>query len=135
MYSDLKLTIFEEKRILQELMELLDEQYNVILSNEVLALEKVNENIELIGKKLAAIEINRRDIIKDKNFKEIVENSNDEHLKDVYKEVRGLLKDIELQKDTNDTLIKQRLFFTNKMINIIRPSKNIGTYNSYGNVR
>lgn len=135
MYSDLKLTIFEEKRILQELMELLDEQYNVILSNEVLALEKVNENIELIGKKLAAIEINRRDIIKDKNFKGIVENSNDEHLNDVYKEVRGLLKDIELQKDTNDTLIKQRLFFTNKMINIIRPSKNIGTYNSYGNVR
>lgn len=135
MYSDLKLTIFEEKRILQELMELLDEQYNVILSNEVLALEKVNENIELIGKKLAAIEINRRDIIKDKNFKGIVENSNDEHLKDVYKEVRDLLKDIELQKDTNDTLIKQRLFFTNKMINIIRPSKNIGTYNSYGNVR
>ncbi|MBM7835432.1 flagellar protein FlgN [Clostridium sardiniense] len=135
MYSDLKLTIFEEKRILQELMELLDEQYNAILSNEVLALEKVNENIELIGKKLAAIEINRRDIIKDKNFKGIVENSNDEHLKDVYKEVRGLLKDIELQKDTNDTLIKQRLFFTNKMINIIRPSKNIGTYNSYGNVR
>jgi len=135
MYSDLKLTIFEEKRILQELMELLDEQYNAILSNEVLELEKVNENIELIGKKLAAIEINRRDIIKDENFKGIVENSNDEHLKDVYKEVRGLLKDIELQKDTNDTLIKQRLFFTNKMINIIRPSKNIGTYNSYGNVR
>lgn len=135
MYSDLKLAIFEEKRILQELMELLDEQYNVILSNEVLALEKVNEDIELIGKKLASIEINRRDIIKDKNFKEIVENSNDEHLKDVYKEVKGLLRDIELQKDTNDALIKQRLFFTNKMINVIRPSKNIGTYNSYGNVR
>ncbi|MDQ0149888.1 flagellar protein FlgN [Eubacterium multiforme] len=135
MDSSLKLVIFEEKRILQELMNLLDKQYNLILSDEVVALDKVNEDIELIGKKLATIEIKRRDIIKDNDFKEIIENSYDEHLKDVYEEVKGLLKDIELQKDTNSTLIKQRLFFANKMIDVIKPSKNIGTYNSYGNVR
>lgn len=135
MDSSLKLVIFEEKRILQELMNLLDKQYNLILSDEVVALDKVNEDIELIGKKLATIEIKRRDIIKDNDFKEIIENSYDKHLKDVYEEVKGLLKDIELQKDTNSTLIKQRLFFANKMIDVIKPSKNIGTYNSYGNVR
>ena len=39
-----------------------------------------------------------------------------------------------IKKDTNNTLIKQRLFFTNKMINVIKPSKGIGTYNSYGKV-
>ena len=135
MDSSLKLIIFEEKRILQELMNLLDKQYNLILSDEVVALDKVNEDIELIGKKLATIEIKRRDLIKDNNFKEIIENSYDKHLKDVYEEVKGLLRDIELQNDTNSTLIKQRLFFTNKMIDVIKPSKNIGTYNSYGNVR
>ncbi|MBP1890039.1 flagellar biosynthesis/type III secretory pathway chaperone [Clostridium moniliforme] len=135
MDSSLKLIIFEEKRILQELMNLLDKQYNLILSDEVVALDKVNEDIELIGKNLATIEIKRRDLIKDNNFKEIIENSYDKHLKDVYEEVKGLLRDIELQNDTNSTLIKQRLFFTNKMIDVIKPSKNIGTYNSYGNVR
>lgn len=135
MDSSLKLIIFEEKRILQELMNLLDKQYNLILSDEVVSLDKVNEDIELIGKNLATIEIKRRDLIKDNNFKEIIENSYDKHLKDVYEEVKGLLRDIELQNDTNSTLIKQRLFFTNKMIDVIKPSKNIGTYNSYGNVR
>lgn len=135
MDSSLKLIIFEEKRILQELMNLLDKQYNLILTDEVVALDKVNEDIELIGKNLATIEIKRRDLIKDNNFKEIIENSYDKYLKDVYEEVKGLLRDIELQNDTNSTLIKQRLFFTNKMIDVIKPSKNIGTYNSYGNVR
>ncbi|WP_024615660.1 flagellar protein FlgN [Clostridium sp. Ade.TY] len=135
MDSGLKIIIFEEKKILQELMELLDKQYNLILSNEVLELDKLNEDIELIGKKLATIEIKRRDIVKDNNFKELIENSNDKHIEDVYEEIKSLLRNIELQKDTNHILIKQRLFFTNKMINVIKPSKNIGTYNSYGNVR
>ncbi len=135
MDSGLKIIIFEEKKILQELMELLDKQYNLILSNEVLELDKLNEDIELIGKKLATIEIKRRDIVKDNNFKELIENSNDKHIEDVYEKIKSLLRNIELQKDTNHTLIKQRLFFTNKMINVINPSKNIGTYNSYGNVR
>lgn len=135
MDSSLKLVIFEEKSIIQELIGLLDKQYNLILSDEVVSLDKVNEDIDLISKKLATIEIKRRDIIKDNNFKEIIENSNDRHLKDVYEEVKILIKEVELQKDTNSTLIKQRLFFANKMIDVIKPSKNIGTYNSYGNVR
>ena len=87
MDSGLKIIIFEEKKILQELMELLDKQYNLILSNEILELDKLNEDIELIGKKLATIEIKRRDIVKDNNFKELIENSNDKHIEDVYEEI------------------------------------------------
>ena len=37
-------------------------------------------------------------------------------------------------KEANDTLIKQKLFFTKKMINFIKPSKDIGVYNAYGKV-
>ena len=44
------------------------------------------------------------------------------------------IKMVQLQKEANDTLIKQRLFFTKKMINLIKPSKDIGVYNAYGKV-
>ena len=102
MNSELKVIIFEQKKILQNLLKLLDEQYNLVLNKDVIALGKIAEDIEEEGKKLATIEIKRRNIASEEEF--------------------------------NNTLIKQRLFFTNKMINVIKPSKSVNTYNAYGKV-
>lgn len=134
MNPELKLVIFEEKNILQDLLELLDKQYQAILSKEIIQLEKITGHIECVGKKLAAAEIKRRKLINEDDFKGIIENCNDDHVKNVYEEIKSILNSLELQKSTNDTLIKQKLFFTNNMINVIRPSKTVGTYNSYGKV-
>ena len=134
MNPELKLVIFEEKNILQDLLELLDKQYQAILSKEIIQLEKITGHIESVGKKLAAAEIKRRKLINEDDFKGIIENCNDDHVKNVYEEIKSILNSLELQKSTNDTLIKQKLFFTNNMINVIRPSKTVGTYNSYGKV-
>ena len=90
--------------------------------------------IEEVGKNLAASEIKRRKIVSEEEFNNFIKNINDEHIKGVYEEIKNLLNNLQNQKDTNNTLIKQRLFFTNKMINVIKPSKGIGTYNSYGKV-
>ena len=134
MNAELKLVVFEEKNILNELLELLNQQYKAILDKELVVLEKLTTKIEDMGKKLATIEIKRRNIVGDNNFKDIIENSDDEHIKEAYVEIKRLLNTLQLQKDSNNTLIKQQLFFTNKMIKVIKPSKSVGTYNSYGNV-
>ena len=134
MNSELKLVIFEEKKILQSLLELLDEQYSLILSKDIIGLGKIADKIEEVGKNLAASEIKRRKIVSEEEFNNFIKNINDEHIKGVYEEIKNLLNNLQNQKDTNNTLIKQRLFFTNKMINVINPSKGIGTYNSYGKV-
>lgn len=134
MNSELKLVIFEEKKELQYLLDLLDEQYNLILNKDVIGLEKIANEIELAGKNVAAVEIKRRKIVTEEEFKLFVESTNDQHVKDVHRQIKNILNNLEIQKDTNDTLIKQRLFFANKMINVIKPSKGIGTYNSYGKV-
>ena len=134
MNAELKLIVFEEKNILQELLELLDNQYKAIIDKEIMLLENITTKIESIGKKLATVEIKRRNFIKDEDFKSIIENSEDDHIKSVYGEIKVLLNNLELQKDTNNTLIKQQLFFTNKMIKVIKPSKSVVTYNSYGNI-
>ena len=134
MNSELKLVIFEEKKILQSLLELLDEQYSLILSKDIIGLGKIADKIEEVGKNLAASEIKRRKIVSEEEFNNFIKNINDEHIKGVYNEMKELLTNLQKQKDINNTLIKQRLFFTNKMINVIKPSKSVNTYNAYGKV-
>lgn len=134
MNSELKVIIFEQKKILQNLLKLLDEQYNLVLNKDVIALGKIAEDIEEEGKKLATIEIKRRNIASEEEFNNFIKNTDDEHITNVYNEMKELLTNLQKQKDINNTLIKQRLFFTNKMINVIKPSKNVSTYNAYGKV-
>lgn len=134
MNSELKVIIFEQKKILQNLLKLLDEQYNLVLNKDVIALGKIAEDIEEEGKKLATIEIKRRNIASEEEFNNFIKNADDEHITNVYNEMKELLTNLQKQKDINNTLIKQRLFFTNKMINVIKPSKSVNTYNAYGKV-
>ena len=134
MNSELKVIIFEQKKILQNLLKLLDEQYNLVLNKDVIALGKIAEDIEEEGKKLATIEIKRRNIASEEEFNNFIKNTDDEHITNVYNEMKELLTNLKKQKDINNTLIKQRLFFTNKMINVIKPSKSVNTYNAYGKV-
>ncbi len=134
MNPELKLVMFEEKKLLHELLDLLDKQYEATVDKELMILETLTERIEEAGKNLAAIEIKRRGLVKDDSFSELIENSDDIHVKEVYEEIKSILNNLELQKNTNDTIIKQNLFFTNKMISVIKPSKSTGTYNSYGKV-
>ena len=134
MNSELKLVIFEEKKILQYLLQLLNEQYNLILSKDVISLGVIADKIEEQGKKLANIEIKRRKIATEEEFDNFIKNTDDEHIINVYEEIKTILTNLRDQKDINNTLIKQRLIFTNKMINVIKPSKGIGTYNAYGKV-
>lgn len=134
MNPELKLVMFEEKKLLQELLDLLDKQHEAIVAKELMTLEKLTEDIEAVGKSIAAIEIKRRGLVKEESFSEIIETSDDDHIKEVYKEIKSLLNNLEAQKSTNDTLIKQNLFFTNKMISVIKPQKSAGTYDSYGKV-
>ena len=134
MNSELKVIIFEQKKILQNLLKLLDEQYNLVLNKDVIALGKIAEDIEEEGKKLATIEIKRWNIASEEEFNNFIKNTDDEHITNVYNEMKELLTNLQKQKDINNTLIKQRLFFTNKMINVIKPSKSVNTYNAYGKV-
>ncbi|MPN01617.1 hypothetical protein SDC9_148827 [bioreactor metagenome] len=135
MNSQLKVIIFEEKNIIKNLLTLLDEQYSLIIDKDVIKMDKIAKELDEAAKDLARIEIKRRNIMgSEASMKEVVEDSNDEKVKQAYEEIQTTLKMIEIQKEANEILIKQRLFFTKKMINCIKPNKGIGTYNAYGQV-
>ena len=135
MNPEIKVIIYEEKNILKNLLALLDEQYDYIINKEIIKMDKVASKLDEASRQLAKIEIQRRNIMgSEANIREIVEQSDDENIKSAYEEIVSTLRMVQLQKEANDTLIKQKLFFTKKMINFIKPSKDIGVYNAYGKV-
>ena len=135
MNPQIKVIIYEEKNILKELLSLLDEQYDSIINKDIIQMDKIAGKLDETSKELAKIEIQRRNIMgSEANIREIVEQSDDENIKSAYEEIVSTLRMVQLQKEANDTLIKQKLFFTKKMINFIKPSKDIGVYNAYGRV-
>jgi len=137
MITDLKVIIYEEKNILSKMLNLLDGQYKYLLEKDVKKLNDIIKDLEDVSRELASLEIKRRAIVsEDTSMKSIVEQSNDEHFKEAYKDIVSTIKMVELQKETNDTLIKQELFFTKKMINFIKPNnKTANTYNAHGQIK
>ena len=135
MNPQIKVIIYEEKNILKELLSLLDEQYDSIINKDIIQMDKIAGKLDETSKELAKIEIQRRNIMgSEASIKNIVNDCDDENIKSAYEEIVSTLKMVQLQKEANDTLIKQKLFFTKKMINFIKPSKDIGVYNAYGKV-
>ena len=129
MNPEIKVIIYEEKNILKNLLTLLDEQYDYIINKDIIKMDKI------ASKELAKIEIQRRNIMgSETSMKDAVSNCDDENIKSAYEEIVSTIKMVEIQKQSNETLIKQRLFFTKKMINFIKPNKDIGVYNAYGKV-
>lgn len=135
MNPELKVVIYEQKKLFNELLKLLDEQYDLILEKDVKHLDKVSKKLETISSEIAKLEIKRRNLVLDNcDMSYLVEKSNDENIKEAFEEIRSTLKMIEIQKESNNTLLKQKLFFTKKMLNMIKPSQGVGTYNYCGQV-
>ncbi|MCR8746687.1 flagellar protein FlgN [Romboutsia lituseburensis] len=135
MNPELKVVIFEERKLLKTLLTMLDEQYDLVINKEVMKLDKIARDLDEIAKNLARIEIKRRTIMgSDASMQETIKACDDENIKQAYEEIKDTLKMVEIQKEANATLIKQRLFFTKKMIGAIKPNKGVGTYNAYGQV-
>ncbi|MBQ8997508.1 MAG: flagellar protein FlgN [Clostridium sp.] len=135
MNPQIKVIIYEEKNILKELLSLLDEQYDSIINKDIIQMDKIAGKLDETSKELAKIEIQRRNIMgSEASIKNIVNDCDDDNIKSAYEEIVSTLRMVQLQKEANDTLIKQKLFFTKKMINFIKPSKDIGVYNAYGRV-
>lgn len=124
----------KEREALDKLLLLLDEQYRSIMDKDIFKLEALVDRINQANKEIAQIEINRRKIVGKGKMREIVAKLNNSQLEKEYFEIRKTINAVSKQKDTNDLLIRQRLSYTNQLLNIINPRRDYKTYNSYGNL-
>lgn len=125
----------EQEKHLKQLYELLDIQKDFIINKDVFGLEGIVDKINECSKKIAREEVARRNLLNNKSLKEVVLNSNNDELKTAYIKISDTVRGVVNKKDTNELLLKQQLIFTNKMLNIMNPDKEIKTYNSYGSLK
>lgn len=137
MNSILKKIMKNELKLLKKLLNLLENQYNVLtaIEKDIVKISNLAEEIDETIKLIATLEIEKKNILQDNSLSSIVENSDDEEVKELYKETLSLLDAIAMQKDTNFMFIKQQLFFTKSLIRAIMPKRNAEIYDSLGKIK
>ncbi|MCI1943966.1 flagellar export chaperone FlgN, partial [Clostridium luticellarii] len=119
-----------EYSVLKELFQALEDQNQYLLKREVFKLDKIVKVLEEKSRNVAFWEVERRKITAKRAMREVVAESKDEKMKNIYEDIVELLRKIQLQKDTNEALIKQWLGFTNQMLRALNPTRKAATYNA-----
>ena len=124
--------IQEEFKAATEMHHLLELQQDYLIKNDVLGMQEINASLNESSKKLAEYEVKRRGLMQDKPIKAVINEIDDNELDRTYRDLKMLISKTILQKDINETLIKQGISFTTRMLSILNPDRTIKTYNSYG---
>lgn len=134
MVNELIKLIVDQEKDLKTLSELLEIQHDMIMEKNLFGLEGLVDKLNECSKRIAKEEVERRKILGENNMLEVVNNSDDNELKDVHKKIRNTLTYVLSQKETNEMLLKQQILFNTKMLHLMNPNRAIKTYNSYGNL-
>jgi len=134
MIDELIKLMTDQEKDLKLLLDLLEIQNEMILKKDLFGLEGLVDKLNECSKRIAKQEVQRRKLLGKSSISETVEKSNNNDLKQSYKNIRSTLNSALSKKETNEILLKQKIIFNTKMLNIMNPSRNIKTYNSYGNL-
>ena len=135
MLAKLKIVIRKEMGAVEKQLELLDKQNSLIMKNDAIKIEMVAEEIKVANRDIAEFEVEKRKLLNGQNFKEVIFQSGDAELENLFREMRKKVDLLRLQNETNSMLIKQQLSYTNRMLMILNPNREAKIYNSYGNMK
>ncbi|MGH4125779.1 MAG: flagellar protein FlgN [Clostridium sp.] len=135
MRQKLNSVIIHEIEAITTLLLRLEEQHKCIVVNDIFGMEACVDKIKKANKDIAFMEVERRKITEGKTMRSIIEEFKDKELEKNFFKINNLLQEVVLQKDTNELLIKQGLSFTNRILNVLNPSREVATYNAYGKVK
>lgn len=135
MLEELKAILKEEELALEETLTLLENQHEYVRNKDVFGMEAVTVKLQINSKRVAEWEVKRRQITGNDTMAELLQKYDDNELEDINRKLSRILHSIQLQKETNELLIKQQLSFTRKLLEIINPRRETVTYGSAGQMR
>ena len=131
MKETLKAIMMEEINAVENLLKVLEDQHKHLFGKEPLLLEKDAELIKDASVEVAKVEKKRRNLFAGMGKKEMFEMLDNEG-REIYYKLDSTIHLCDLQRGTNDVLIKQNLMFTNKMLSFINPNREVNVYNGNG---
>lgn len=135
MIKELIQLIIQQNDMLKKLLDLLKEQYNVTIKKDVYGLEDIIGEIEECSKKIAELELQRRQLIGKEKLSEFIAKNANKELEQAYNNIKNTLDLVKTQKESNELLLRQKLSFNTRMLEIMNPRREIKTYNSYGSLK
>ncbi|WP_066022675.1 MULTISPECIES: flagellar protein FlgN [Clostridium] len=126
--------MLKEYDALNELIVLLEKQYNLCINENAFELEAVAKDIEKSSITIGKYELERRELTGSKSVKLIIEELNDKELNDNFLKLKNIILKVKSQNEINQSLLKRRLMFTNKVLRIFNPDRGAKVYNNYGKV-
>ena len=135
MNEELIRLIKEQDSKLNDLLQLLKKQRSMIRKKDAIGLECLVDEINDCSKKIAEVELQRRNLMGKINLTEYIKKQENEILEEAYNEIKNTLDKVKIQKESNEMILKQEMSFNAKILAILNPDRNIKTYNSYGGLR
>lgn len=126
--------IREEYTALSDMLLVLEKQHSNLSKKNTMELEKCVDELNKCSKKVAQCEMNRRKLVDGESITDIINRSNDSELDKNYRDIKKLLYHIQVQRESNELLIKQGLVFSGKMLSILNPDRSIKTYGYSGRI-
>lgn len=124
-----------QEESLNKLLKLLDKQFDLIKKNDAFELEAIVDEINECSKEIAEAELARRKVMGKQKVSKYVESQNNEELTHAFEKLKNTLKNVQIKKENNDLILKQKISFNMKILSILNPDRRAKTYNSYGNLR
>lgn len=135
MKDKLKRILMHETLALETLLKSLDEQYLNLINNEAFKLEVIVAQIDNNCREIAKWEVERRSLLGDKEISSVIRELGDRQLDIDFRSIKKLLAAVQVQKESNEMLIKQGLGFTTKVLSILNPDRTPKTYKPNGKRR
>ena len=135
MKDKLKEILTQEAKALNILLTSLDEQYMNLIKSEAFKLEVIVKKIDSNCREIAKWEVERRSLLGNKEISLVIREIGDKELDIDYRNIKKLIAQVQVQKESNEMLIKQGLGFATKVLDILNPDRTPKTYKSNGKRR
>jgi flagellar biosynthesis/type III secretory pathway chaperone len=121
-----------EEALLTDLLLLLELQHKAIVKNDMETMESVVARIMEKGKEIEKAENERKNLLSGSSMKEAALNH--QELDREIRNIKKILSELNVQKKTNDLLLRQGTKFNEKVINILSQKPGSGVYGNNGKI-
>lgn len=119
-----------EEGLLKDLLSILELQHKAIINNDIETMESIVDKLINKGKEIEKAENERKSLQGGNSIREAA--LNDEKLDKEIRHIKKIVSQLNVQKKTNDLLLRQGINFNDKVISILSQKRSSVVYGNNG---
>jgi len=128
--SDICRVLQFEEGLLKDLLSLFEFQHKAIIKNDIETMETIVDKLINKGKEIEKAENERKNLLGGKSIRESSFSNNE--LDKRIRSIKRIVSELNVQKKTNDLLLRQGTNFNKKVIDILSQNRSSVVYGNNG---